>query len=92
MSEKEELVVVLSFEYLNWNFQTTMGIILKPRRTFVFLHSKIVVGGLKRKKLRFKNSSCEGEDRETLQDFSSFSGKGKSLHSHSTLQVTVPFH
>ena len=73
-------------------FKLTMGIILKLRRTFVFLHNKIDVGGLKRKKLCLKTSSCEGEDRETFQDLSSFSGKGNSHHFRSTLQLTVPFH
>jgi len=69
-----------------------MGIILKPRRTFVFLHNKIDVGGLKRKKLCLKNSSCEGEDREAFQHLSFYSGKGRSYHFHSRLQLTVPFH
>lgn len=73
-------------------FELATGIILKPRRTFVFVHNKIDVGALKREKLCFKNRSCGGEDRETFQDLSSLSGKGERHHFHSALQLTVPFH
>lgn len=60
-------------------FKLTLGVILKPRKTFVFLHEKFGVGGLKRKKLCLKNSSFEREDGETFQDLISFLGR-QSLH------------
>lgn len=69
-----------------------MGVILKPRRMFVFLPNEIGVGGLKRKKVHLKNSSCGGEDRETSQGLSSSSGKGGSRSFHRTSHPTVPFH
>lgn len=73
--------------------QLPLGLTLKPRRKLIFvflLKNKTDSGGQKRDKLFLKNSSHEGMDREAFQDLRLFSGRGKSHHFHSALQLTVP--
>lgn len=85
--------VLLNFESLTWTGPATCGFHIGPHQEFLFfdlLQNEADVEGLKRDKLFLKNSSREGIDREAFQDLRLFSGRGKSHHFHSTLQLTAP--